>query len=465
VALGARIEGENGKMGIPQLTAEKYNKILADYEKKTPKSKKLYKEANRYISPSGAPAYMIWHRPYPFFVKKAEGSRVFDVDDNEYVDLFMDQGISIIGHNPPRVRESIARTMDKYGVHLELCEELATEWAKKVNKHFPSCKRIKIVNSGNEATALAVQIARAYTGRDKVIKFQGHHHGWNAVLSYDGLVAGSGTLFTKGIPENHWENLIALPINDVDKLKGAIKENKDEIAAVIMEPMGATTGGPPFQEGFQKEVRELTEENDILLIFDEVVTAFRVALGGAQEVLGITPDITVFGKAVGGGIPIGAVGGSEDIMGVLCVLDSKADCFGLDRIFPMGSFCAQPLAMAAGIATIEELEQGDYIRNSILRAEELTEGINEVAKALKADFSAYNIYSIVHFGLAEKIKSDLSNALDWLEFNQMVRLILLLNDPGVVTLPGHVYMSGVHTKEDIDTAILAFENCLKVYKE
>jgi len=452
-------------MRIPKLTAEKYNRIVSDYEKKTPKSKKLYEEANRYISPSGVPAYMIWVRPYPFFVKKAKGSRVFDVDDNEYVDLFMDQSISILGHNPPKVRENIAKTMDKYGVHQALCDELATKWAKKVNKHFPSCKRIKIVNSGNEATALAVQIARAYTGRNKVIKFQGHHHGWNAVLAYDQLAAGSGTLFAKGIPENHWENLIALPINDVDKLKTAIKENKNEIAAVIMEPLGATTGGPPFREGFQKEVRELTKENDILLIFDEVVTAFRVALGGAQEVLGVTPDITVFGKAIGGGIPIGAVGGSEDIMAVLTVLDPKADRFGLDYIFPMGSFCGHPLSMAAGVATIEELEQGDYIRNSILRSEELAKGINEVAKALKVDLSAYNIYSIVHFGLTEKVKSDLSNAIEWLEFNQMFRLILLLSDPGVVTLPGHVYMSGVHTKEDIDNAILAFENCLKVYKE
>jgi glutamate-1-semialdehyde 2,1-aminomutase len=206
----------------------------------------------------------------------------------------------------------------------------------------------------------------------------------------------------------------------------------------------------------------LTEENDILLIFDEVATAFRVSLGGAQEILGVTPDITVFGKPVGGGIPIGAVGGSEDIMGVVGVLDPKADCFGPNYIFPMGSFCEHPLAMAAGITTIEELEKGDYIKNAILRSEELVKGINEVAKALKVDFSAYNVYPVVHFGLS--IKPDMSNAIDWLEFNQMVRLILLVSDPGVVVLPGHVYMSGVHTKEDIDKAVLAFENCLGIYK-
>ncbi len=447
-------------MGIPQLTSEKYNRIVSDYEKKTPKSKKLYEEAKKYIVPLGVPAYMIWYRPYPFFVKKAEGSRVFDVDGNEYVDLFMDQGISILGHNPPKVREKIAKTMDKYGVHLALCEELATEWARKINKHFPSCNKIKIVNSGNEATALAAQIARAYTGREKIIKFQGHHHGWNAVLSYDALAPGTGALFTKGIPENHWENLITLPVNDMDSLRNAIKESKDEIAAVIMEPLGQTTGELPLRDGFQKEVRELTQENKILLIFDEVATAFRTALGGAQEVLGITPDITVLGKPVGGGIPIGAVGGSEDVMGVIGVLDPKAERFG--PVFPMGSFCAHPLAMAAGIAVIEELEEGDYIKNALLRAEELAKGIRQVAKELKLNFSAHTTYAVVHFGLT--IKSDMSNAVDILDFNQMVRLGLLLSDPGVVTLPGHVYMSGVHTKEDIDKCILAFRNCLRIYK-
>ena len=448
-------------MGIPQLTTEKYNRIVSAYEKKTPKSKKLYEESKKHIAPLGVPAYMIWHRPYPFFVEKAEGSKVYDVDGNEYIDLFMDQGVSILGHNPSKVRQKLARTMEKYGIHLGLCEELAIEWARKIKKYYPSCHKIKIVNSGNEATELAAQIARAYTGKNKIIKFEGHHHGWNAVLSYDALAPGTGTFFTKGIPENHWENLITVPINDIDRLEKAFKESKNEIAAVIMEPLGQSTGDLPLRDGFQKEVRELTQKNGILLIFDEVATGFRVALGGAQELLGITPDITVLGKPTGGGIPVGAVGGSEEVMSVIGVLDPKAERFG--PVFPMGSFCAHPLAMAAGIALIEELEQGDYIKNAILRAEQLATGIKEVAKDLKFDFSAHTTYSVVHYGLT--IKGDLSTAIDILDFNQMVRLGLLLSDPGVVTLPGHVYMSGVHTKEDIDKAISAFEDCLKNYAD
>jgi len=448
-------------MEIPQFSDEKYDRIISDYEKKTPKSKKFYEEAKQHIAPLGVPAYMIWHRPYPFFVEKAEGSRVFDVDGNEYIDLFIDQGISFLGHQPPKLKGSIARTMDKYGIHLELCEELATKWSRKINKHFPSCQKIKIVNSGNEATELAAQIARTYTGKNKIIKFQGHHHGWNAVLSYDSLAPGSGTLFTEGIPENHWENLITLPINDIGEVEDAIKKNKNEIAAVIMEPLGVSTGAIPLRDGFQKEVRELTEQNGVLLIFDEVATGFRVAIGGAQELLGVMPDITVLGKSVGGGIPIGAVGGRDDVMAVVGVLDPRAERFG--PVFPMGSFCAHPLAMAAGIAFIEELEDGDYIKNATLRAKELAKGINEVATRLKMSFSAYTTYAVVHFGLA--VEQDMSNAPDMLEFNQMIRLGLLLSDPGVVALPGHVYMSGVHTPEDIHKCILAFENCLGICKE
>jgi len=459
---------------VPQLTEEKYNRIISSYEKKTQKSKKIYEEAKKYAS-LGVHHYLVWHRPYPFFVKKAQGSRVFDVDGNEYVDLVMTMGLGILGHNPPKVREKTVKVIEEYGPHPGLCTELAVEWAKKVNKLFPSCDKIKAVNSGTEATMLAVRLARAYTGRNKIVKFQGHYHGWNDVLFYDVFAAGSGTIFSKGIPENHWENIMTVPPNDMDSLENAIKEN--EIAAVIMEPLGQTTGGSPFKYGFQKEVRELTKENDILLIFDEVVTGFRVALGGAQKILGIRPDITIFGKGVGGGFPIGAVGGNDNIMGMLGVMDPKSDRYGPHYVISAGTFCANPIAMAAGIATMEELEKGDYIKNANLRAEELAQRLKEVGEDLEVNFSANNVYSVIHFGpkretsgpaitdAAQKLAARLRRGLDELEFNQMIRPALLLNNPGVVILPSHGYTSGVHTKEDIYNVISAFENCLRIYKE
>lgn len=447
-------------MAIPKLSDEKYQSVVATYEKKTPRSKKLNEESRKYIVPMGAPAYMIWHRPYPLFIDKAEGSRMYDADGNEYIDFFIDQGISFIGHKAPAIRKAIDKALDKYGFHLEMCEELQTQWAKLVMKHYPSIKKIKIVNSGNEATELVCQIARAFTGKNKIIKFAGHHHGWNGVLTYDALAAGSGTLFTLGIPNNHWDNLINLPPNDIDIVEKALKDNKDQVAAVVLEPLGASSGGAPLVEGFQKQLRELTSKYNVLLAFDEVATSFRVGMGGVQQLLGITPDLTCLGKPIGGGIPIGAVGGREDVMSVVGALDPRAEHFG--PLFPMGSFCAHPLAMAGGIAFMEELEKGNYIANSIARASDLAKGINEIAERLKLDVSAHAIYSIVHFGLNGKF--DMSQVLEVFEFDLMIRLGLLLGNPGVVVLPGHVYMSGVVTEKDIQKSLAAFETAFKLFK-
>lgn len=447
-------------MAIPKLSEGKYQSLVAAYEKRTPSSKKFNHESRKYIVPMGAPAYMIWHRPYPIFIDKAEGSRLYDVDGHEYIDYFIDQGISFIGHKAPAIRKAIDKTLDRYGFHLEMCEELATKWASKVMKHYPSIKKIKIVNSGNEATELVCQIARAFTGKNKIIKFAGHHHGWNSVLSYDALAAGSGTLFTLGIPNNHWDNIVNLPVNVIGLVEKALKDNKDQVAAVIMEPLGASTGSGRINEGFQKSLWELTKKYNVLLVFDEVATGFRVALGGAQQVLGITPDLTCLGKPVGGGIPIGAVGGREDVMSVVGALDPKAEHFG--PLFPMGSFCAHPLAMAAGIAFIEELETGNYIQNALARAEELAKGINEITAGLKLDVSAHTTYSVVHFGLNGQF--DMSNVMDMYEFDLMIRMGLLMSDPGVIILPGHAYIAGVVTEQDVKQSLKAFEYAFAMYK-
>jgi len=329
-----------------------------------------------------------------------------------------------------------------------------------VMQHYPSIQKIKIVNSGNEATELVCQIARAFTGKNKIIKFAGHHHGWNGVLSYDALAAGSGTLFTAGIPNNHWDNLINLPPNDIGIVEKALKDNKEQVAAIVLEPLGASSGGTPLAEGFQQQLRELTTKYNVLLVFDEVATGFRVAIGGVQQLLGIKPDLTCLGKPVGGGIPIGAVGGREDVMSVVGALDPRAEHFG--PLFPMGSCCAHPLAMAAGIAFIEELEKGNYIQNSVERAADLAKLINEVAAELKMDVSAHAIYSIVHFGLNGKF--DMSQVLEVYEFDLMIRLGLLLGNPGAVVLPGHVYMSGVMTEKDIQNSRQAFVTAFGIYR-
>lgn len=453
-------EGANVRENtIPKLSNDKYNRITVAYQKKTPISGKLNETSCKCIAPMGVPGYTIWHRPYPLFIESAKGSRVFDVDGNEYIDMFNDQGISFLGHKVTSINRAIVKTLNRFGSHLALSEDLATQWAEKVKKHYPSIALIKIVNSGTEATELACQIARAFTSRTKIIKFSGHHHGWNSVLSYDALAAGSGTFFTLGIPENHWDNLITLPPNDIGLVEKTLQDNKGCVAAVVLEPLGAGTGSKPLAEGFQQQLRELTTKYNVLLIFDEVATCFKVALGGAQQVLGITPDLTCLGKAAGGGLAIGAVGGREDVMSVLGALDPRAEHFG--PVFPMGSFCAHPLAMAAGIAFIEELETGDYITNSILCARELARGINEIAAGFKVNLQAHNTYSFLHFGLTGTF--DMSQALEVLEFDLTIRMALLLANPGVVVLPGLGCISGIMKKRDIRESLNAFETALGIY--
>jgi glutamate-1-semialdehyde 2,1-aminomutase len=447
-------------MNIPKLSEDKYRAIVAEYEKKTPKSKKLHLEAKKYIVPEGSNAYMIWHRPYPIFIDKADGTRVYDADGNEYIDLFIDQGITFLGHKTPAIRKAIDKALDRFGFHLEMCEELATEWSKKIIKHYPSIQKLKIVNTGNEATELVCQIARAFTNRNKIIKFAGHHHGWNGVLTYDALAAGSGTFFTKGIPDNHWDNLINIPANDIELVEKTLKDNKGEVAAIVLEPLGASTGGSPLKEGFQKQLRELCDKYDVLLAFDEVATGCRVSIGGAQEILGVRPDLTCLGKPVGGGLPIGAVGGRDDVMSVVGALDPRAEHFG--PVFPMGSFCIHPLAMAAGIAFLEEIEKGNYIQNARARATQLCDGINKIPAARKLDIHAHTTYTVVHFGISGQ--PTMAEALDILEFDLTIRLGLLLGNPGATVLPGHVYMSGVHSEKDIELCLPAFEKAFSLYK-
>jgi len=467
-----RIMSQHGRsayaLEIPELNSEGYAKVISAYKEKTPRSNQLYNEALKYLSPSGVHNYGTWHRPYPFFVGKASGSRLFDIDGNEYVDLFMDQGISFLGHNNSRLRQKTEEIMNQLGIHIALNTELGVEYAKRIKKLIPSCERIKVVNTGMEAITLVARIARAHTRRTKIVKFHGHHHGWSDVLSYDELSPGSGDLFAKGVPQNHWENLILLQQNDLDGLTNLLQKRNKEIAAVIMEPLGYLSGAVPFKEGLQKQIRKVTQENGVLLIYDEVATGFRVSIHGAQGILDVKPDLTVLGKIAGGGFPIGVVGGREDVMRILGVLDPRGDTFGPDRVFPMGSFCGHPLALAGGIATMDELEKGDYVQNATSRATEISNGINEAGKDLNMNFSAHTTYSVLHFGLTkdgESDATDITARLAELEFEQMFRLSLLISNPGAVALPGHGYISGIHTKEDVDDAVSAFQNSLRIFKE
>jgi len=458
---------ETSAVTMPRFREETVKKMISDYERKTPESKKTYLKTRERI-PLGLSHFLRWQRPYPLFIDKAEGSRVWDVDGNEYVDYAVTMGLGILGHNHPAIRKATVKALDKFGAHCGLSTELEVKWAEKIHQHFPSCEKVKAVNSGTEAMMLAVRTARGRTGRKKVIKFQGHYHGWSDSIFFDSYSAGVGDLISNGIPEECLANLIAVPPNDLGALEKTIQENKGNVAAVIMEPLGQTTGSVPFNEGFQEEVREITQKHGILLIFDEVVTGFRVSMGGAQKVLGVRPDMTAFGKIVGGGFPIGAVGGTDEVMeNLFGLLDPSSKNFGPTCVYAPGTFCGNVLSMAGGIAAITELEKGKYIENANSMTEEITERINELAESMRIGFSTFNTYSAFHFevGAEEGAEADFSRKLEVVDFDYWMRVGLANVNLGIVFLPLHGFMSGVHTKEDLDKTVSAFRNVFELLEK
>jgi glutamate-1-semialdehyde 2,1-aminomutase len=285
----------------------------------------------------------------PFFVARAEGSRVWDVDGNEYVDYVGSWGAAILGHAPKVVVDAV-RDLATRGLSFGIPNPLEVEIAKLICEWVPSIEKVRMVNSGTEATMSCIRLARAFTRRDKIIKFDGCYHGHVDALL---VKAGSGALThgrpsSGGVPQALADLTISLPFNDADLVRKSFAQNKGQIAAVILEPVPANAGLYFPTHDFLQSLREECTSNGALLIFDEVITGFRVARGGAQEIYGIRPDLTALGKIIGGGLPVGAFGGRAEIMDQL-----SPD----GPVYQAGTLSGNPLAMAAGVAQLRELER------------------------------------------------------------------------------------------------------------
>ncbi|MGE5215117.1 MAG: glutamate-1-semialdehyde 2,1-aminomutase, partial [Nitrospirota bacterium] len=287
----------------------------------------------------------------PFFVAHAEGARIWDVDGNEYIDYVGSWGPAILGHAPKIVVEAV-RDAATRGLSFGIPNPLEVELAELICNWVPSIEKVRMVNSGTEATMSCIRLARAFTGRDKIVKFDGCYHGHADALL---VKTGSGALThgqpsSAGVPSAFADLTISLPFNNADLLRKTFHENKNEIAAVIVEPIPANAGLYFPGQDFLSSLREECTNNDALLIFDEVITGFRVARGGAQELYGVKPDLTVLGKIIGGGLPVGAFGGRAEIMDQL-----SPD----GPVYQAGTLSGNPIAMAAGLAQLRELERID----------------------------------------------------------------------------------------------------------
>ncbi len=285
----------------------------------------------------------------PFFVESAQGAKVWDVDGNEYIDYVGSWGPAILGHAPRVVVEAVREAVSR-GVSFGIPNPLEVEMAELICNWMPSIEKVRMVNSGAEATMSCIRLARGFTGRDKIIKFDGCYHG-----HVDALLAksGSGALThgrpdSAGVPQAFVDLTISLPFNNIDYVQKAFRENQNQIAAIIVEPIPANAGLYFPRDNFLSLLREQCTEHSALLIFDEVMTGFRVARGGAQEIYGINPDLTALGKVIGGGLPVGAFGGRAKIMDQL-----SPD----GPVYQAGTLSGNPLAMAAGLAQLRELER------------------------------------------------------------------------------------------------------------
>ncbi len=428
--------------------------MFEKYFVKTSKSKALYERAKK-VLPAGVSYGIRYFEPYPFYVSKAKGSKLYDVDGNKYVDFWMGHGTHILGHCPPNVVEAVKKQISN-GTHFGASHELEVELAEQVVRMVPSAEMVRFTNSGTEANMYAVRLARAYTGRSKIIKFEGGWHG-----GYDALHIGVKLPFnipeSAGITVGATQDTILASFNNLDDVEA--KARKEPIAAIIVEPVLGAGGCIPAEKEFLKGLRELCDSKGALLIYDEVITGFRIAPGGAQQHYGIVPDMTVFGKILGGGFPVGAFCGRKEIMEHLnpLVYDHHSGGYA----FHGGTFCANPITMTAGLATLKTLEDGKIIKDLNQKGEKVREKLTEIFEANNVDAQNTGLGSMftTHF-----TKKEVKNARDTFaaDRKRLMEYHLSLIQSGVFFLPTHFgSISAAHTEADIEKLFSETENYAK----
>jgi glutamate-1-semialdehyde 2,1-aminomutase len=385
----------------------------------------------------------------PLFVERGQGPYLFDADGNRYIDYVLSWGPLILGHAHPRVAEALKSAVDR-GTSYGAPTALETELAELVRELVPSAQLVRFVNSGTEATMSALRLARAFTGRDKIIKFEGCYHGHADMLL---VQAGSGVVTlglpdSPGVPKGAAQDTLVAPYNDLAGVKALFEANPDQIAGVIVEPVAGNMGVVPPVEGFLSGLHELTQQFGALLIFDEVMTGFRVSLGGAQSLYGVTPDLTTLGKVIGGGLPVGAYAGRRDIMETVAPVGP---------MYQAGTLSGNPLAMTAGIETLKVLSEPGVFDDLVARSEHLCAGIGEAARSMGVPIyqtqvgTMFCTYFTGHpvTNWATASKSDVQ---------QFGRFFQAMLERGVYVAPSQFeagFMSAAHTDDVIEATISA----------
>jgi glutamate-1-semialdehyde 2,1-aminomutase len=437
----------------------------------TEKSKSLFERAVKSIPgavSSASRSTLEGYAPYPPYIERARGSRLYDVDGNEYIDYYQALGPTLVGNANPRIIDFVTEQL-QLGSTYGLPFELQVEVAEKLIQHVPCFEKVSFMNSGTEVVQMTLRLARAYTKRNLIVKFEGAYHGWIDNVAHSvhppldrngaGVVQEKQTIGT-GIPSNAYEDFMVLPFNNTRVLEETLARHADSIAGLIMDPCMCNSGVIPPEEEFLDAARELTTQKGIVLIFDEVITGFRLGLRSAQGKFGITPDLTALAKAVGGGFPVAAYGGRADIMDLL------AD----GTVFRAGTVNANRMAMAAACATLQFLEENDgaVYRHIYRIGEKLMRGMQALIdrEGIGAILQGFGPMFQIHFTPLERIRNYRDYCQSSLDTYMTFRNKLLHR--GIFLRPAHfgeIYISAAHSEEDIDKTLHAMDEVIVEMKE
>ena len=440
------------------------------YRALTPGSATLAAQA-RTLMPSGIAHDSRHFDPYPLYVRRALGPVKWDVDGNKYVDYFGGHGALILGHCHPAVMTAVHAALDN-GTHFGACHELEVRWAELITQMVPSAERVRFTSSGTEATLMALRLARAYTGRPKLVRFRGHFHGWHDHMTSGYTSHFDGTA-TSGVLHSVADNVLLCDPNDTAGITRIFNDHKD-IAAVILEPTGGNFGKMPVLPSFLATLRDLTTQAGALLIFDEVVTGFRVSPGGVQAVVGITPDLTTLAKILSGGMPGGAVVGRKDIMDRLDFAAAKAA--GTEKVAHLGTFNANPVSAAAGIATLEIINSTDACARANTFGTNVREKMNAVLAEENVKWAVHGSYSGIHIYTNPDGDAVTPGAFDSIAFiskmlskprgegiTGQVRMGMLVNGVDMNSGPSG-YISAMHGEEEMAITVDAFRATVRALK-
>ncbi len=420
------------------------------------RSQELYKRARRVI-PGGVNSPVRTYAPYPLFVAAAKGARFKTVDGQEYLDYCMGYGVLLDGHSPKEITDNVKTVIENGTVYGQPTER-EVELAELITSLVPSIEMVRLTNTGTEATMHAIRLARGFTGRNKIVKFDGSFHGSHDSVLVKAREEGSpvGTPSSAGVPEDAAKNTLVAPYNNENRTEKILRDYADEIAAVIIEPAMGNVGLIGPKPGFLESVRKRTAEKEILLIFDEVITGFRLAPGGAQEYFGIRPDLTVLGKILGGGFPLSAFGGRRDIMEKLAPLGP---------VYQAGTFSGNPVSVAAGTEILLSIKKRGAQMYTVLekRGEEIRKGLQDLLISNGRTAQVNGLGSMFQIFFTHKLVVDYLSARSS-NVDSYQRYFQSLLGSGVFVPPSQFetcFLSTSHSEDDVQTTLEAFDSALK----